>query len=359
MDLFSPLTLGDIKLANRVVMAPLTRMRAGNAGVPGDLIAEHYAQRSGLGLIVTEGTYTSRQSQGFVGQPGIVNDEQEEGWARVADAVHVRGGKIVMQLMHAGRVTHADVNGGRPVVAPSAIPVDGLVHTMRGKQPYTVPHALSTAEVRVVRDEFVTAARRAVAAGLDGVEIHGANGYLLHEFLASSANDRNDQYGGAPDRRGRFVAEVVEAVAGAVGPGKVGLRISPENTTQGIVEADPDDVHATYCGLLQRLRPLGLSYLSVLHREPAGDLVRRLRRAFGGPLLVNSGFDEVTTRAEAKHLIEEAHADAIVVGRAALANPDLVQRWRRDHDENAPDALTFYTLGAKGYTDYPAMASDR
>jgi N-ethylmaleimide reductase len=356
MDLFSPVSLGDLSLANRVVMAPLTRMRSGASGVPGDLVVEHYAQRAGVGLVVTEGTYPRFESQAFVGQPGIVTDEQVAGWRRVAEAVHARGGRIVLQVMHGGRVTHPDINGGHRVEAPSAIAIRGEARTARGKQPYPVPHALSTEEAREVLRSFVTASRRAVAeAGLDGVELHGANGYLLHEFLAPSSNQRTDGYGGSPENRARFVAEVVEAVAEAVGAGRVGLRLSPEHGIQDALEPDRDDVLATYGTLLDRLRPRGLAYLSVLHREPGGELVQELRRRFGGPLVANSGFSSVTTRAEAVQLIEDAHADAAAVGRAVIANPDLVQRWRGEHPENEPDPRTFYSTGAEGYTDYPFL----
>jgi N-ethylmaleimide reductase len=357
MDLFSPVTLGELELANRVVMAPLTRMRAGRTGVPNDLVVEHYRQRAGVGLIVTEGTYPNHESQAFVGQPGIVTDEQVDGWRRVAGAVHARGGRVVMQVMHGGRVTHPDVNGGRRVVAPSAIAIDGAGHTEKGKQPYPVPHALTTEEVRRTLQDFVDASKRAVEAGLDGVELHGANGYLLHEFLSPASNRRDDGYGGSPENRARFVVEVVTAVAEAIGAGRVGLRISPEHNIQGALETDRDDVRATYGALLDQLRPLGLAYLSVLHREPAGELVQELRKRFGGGLMANSGFGTVTTRAEAVQLIEAAHADAVAVGRAVLANPDLVERWRREHPENEPRAALFYASGAEGYTDYPTLAA--
>src|SRR5918997_6390007 len=221
VDLFSPVPLGDIQLANRIVMAPLTRMRSGASGVPGDLVVEHYRQRASIGMIITEGTYPNHEGQGFVGQPGIVTDEQVEGWRRVADAVHARGGKIVMQVMHAGRVTHPDVNGGRRVVAPSAIAIDGEGHTEKGKQAYPVPHALTVDEARQTLQDFVSAAKRAVEAGLDGVEIHGANGYLLHEFLSPASNQRTDEYGGTPANRARFVVQVVTA-GGAAPPARPG-----------------------------------------------------------------------------------------------------------------------------------------
>ncbi|MGY1716461.1 alkene reductase [Geodermatophilus sp. SYSU D01106] len=355
MDLFSPVTLGDLELANRVAMAPLTRMRSGSSGVPGDLVVEHYAQRASIGLIVTEGTYPVHESQAFVGQPGIVTDEQVAGWRRVADAVHARGGRIVMQVMHGGRVTHPDVNGGRRVVAPSAIAIQGEGHTEKGKQAYPVPHALTTDEVRDVVRDFARAAERAREAGLDGVEIHGANGYLLHEFLSPASNVRDDVYGGSPENRARLVVEVVTAVAEAIGAGRVGLRTSPEHDIQDALETDRDDVLATYGALLDQLRPLGLAYLSVLHREPAGDLVQELRRRFGGHLMANSGFGSVTTREEALALIEAAHADVVAVGRAAIANPDLVERWAGEHPENEIRSHLFYASGAEGYTDYPAL----
>ncbi|AWG98934.1 1,2-oxophytodienoate reductase [Rhodococcus ruber Chol-4] len=355
MDLFTSVTLGDLELANRVVMAPLTRLRSGPSGVPGDLVVEHYRQRASVGLIITEGTYPNHESQAFVGQPGIVTDAQVAGWRRVADAVHARGGHIVMQVMHGGRVTHPDVNGGRRVVAPSAIAIDGVGHTEKGEQPYPIPHALTTDEARGIVEDFVAAARRAIEAGLDGVEIHGANGYLLHEFLSPAANQRTDEYGGSPENRARFVVEVVTAVASAIGPGRVGLRISPEHNIQDAYETDRDDVLATYGALLDRLRPLGLAYLSVLHKEPAGELVQELRRRFGGKLIGNSGFGSPTTRDEAVELIEAAHADAVAVGRAVLANPDLVERWAGEHPENQPQSALFYSSGAEGYTDYPFL----
>ena len=357
MDIFSPVALGDLQLANRVVMAPLTRCRSGADGVPGDLVAEHYAQRAGVGLIVTEGTYPSRDSRGFPGQPGIVDDEQAAGWARVAQAVHAAGGRIVLQVMHAGRVTHPDITGVDQVVAPSAVAIDGLARTASGKKPYPVPHALTEQEMAGVRDDFVAASRRAIDAGLDGVEIHGANGYLLHEFLAPGANQRRDEFGGSPQARARFVAEVVTAVAAEVGAGRVGLRLSPAHNIQDAFETDPDDVLATYTALLEQLRPLGLAYVSVLHAEPAGELVQALRRAFDGPFVVNSGFGVITTRDEAIALIEGADADAVAVGRPVIANPDLVERWAADAPLNEPDASTFYSDGAQGYTDYPRLSA--
>ncbi|WP_329169655.1 alkene reductase [Streptomyces sp. NBC_01685] len=325
-SLFTPDSLGDIKLANRVAMAPLTRMRSGPSGIPGDLMVEHYRQRASLGLIVTEGVYPSRESQAFVGQPGIVTDEQAAGWRRVAEAVHAQGGRIVMQVVHAGRVTHPDVNGGRRILAPSAIAINGEGHTEKGKQPYPVPQALTAPEARAALEDFITASRRAIEAGLDGVEVHAANGYLLHEFLSPASNHRTDEYGGTPTNRARFVVEVVTAVAKAIGAGRVGLRISPERNIKDALETDRDDALATYGHLLDQLRPLGLAYLSLLHKELGGELAQQLRRRFGGKLMANSGSISITTREEAVELIEAAHADVVAVGRAAIANPDLVER---------------------------------
>ncbi len=355
MKLFSPLTLGELKLANRLVMAPLTRVRSGRDGVPGPLVVEHYKQRSSLGLIVSEGTYPSHAGQGFPGQPGLVTPEQIEGWRNVADAVHSAGGLIVAQVMHAGRVTHEGTTGGREVVGPSAIAIDGETRTYDGKQPYPVPHALRTDELPSVIGDFVQASKNAIAAGMDGVEIHGANGYLLHEFLSPASNRREDSYGGSPENRARFVAEVVEAVAAAVGAARVGIRISPEHNIQDAYEPDSDDVRATYTALVDRIAPLGLSYLSVLHKDPSGELVQSLRHTFAGPVLVNSGFSEITSRDEALSLLADGVGDAVVVGRPAIANPDLAYRWREDLPLNAPDQHTFYSEGAKGYTDYPAL----
>ncbi|MBY6351316.1 alkene reductase [Rhodococcoides corynebacterioides] len=359
MSLFSTVTLGDLALRNRLVMAPLTRVRSGPEGIPGPLVAEHYRQRASLGLIVSEGTYPSHAGQGFPGQPGLVTDEQLAGWKAVTEAVHAEGGLIVAQVMHAGRVTHEATTGGHQVVGPSAIAIEGETRTYEGKKPYPVPHALTTDELPSVIEEFVRGSRNAIAAGFDGVEIHSANGYLLHEFLSPASNQRDDAYGGSPENRARFVAEVVEAVADAIGAGRVGIRISPEHNIQDALETDPADVRATYRALVDRIAPLGLSYLSVLHKDPAGELVQDLRSAFGGPFLVNSGFGEITTRDEALAIVDDNVGDAVVVGRPAIANPDLVYRWKEDLPLNTPDQSTFYSSGAEGYTDYPFATAAR
>lgn len=357
VNLFSPLNLGDLELPNRLVMAPLTRIRSGKSGVPGDLVARYYTQRASLGLIVSEGTYPSHAGQGFPGQPGLVTPEQLAGWKAVTDSVHAAGGRIVAQVMHAGRVSHGATNGGFPVVAPSAIAIHGTTHTYDGKQDYPVPHALATAELPGIIAEFVRASSNAIAAGFDGVEVHGANGYLLHEFLSPASNVRDDDFGGSPSKRARFVIDLVTEVSLAIGADKVGLRISPEHNIQDALEPDADDVKATYGALVDGLAPLGLAYLSVLHAEPRGEFVQNLRARFGGVFLINSGFGAITTRDEALAIVRDGVADAVVVGRAAIANPDLARRWRDDLPVNEPNPLTFYGDGAEGYTDYPALAS--
>ena len=351
--LFSQMTLGQLELPNRLVMAPLTRLRSGKEGIPGPLVVEHYRQRASLGLIVSEGTYPSPAGRGFPGQPGLVTEEQLKGWADVTAAVHAEGGRIFAQVMHAGRVTHEDTTGGHEVVAPSAIAIDGVTRTYEGKKAFPIPHALTADELPGIREEFVRASRNAVEAGFDGVELHSANGYLLHEFLTPAANQRDDIYGGSPENRARFVIEVVQAVVDAVGADRVGIRISPEHNVQGALELDAADVRDTYGYLVDALAPLKLAYLSVLHKEPTSELVQELRSRFDGTFLLNTGFGVVTTRDEAKALVSDGYADAVVVGRPAIANPDLVRRWREGLPVNEPDASTFYADGAEGYTDYP------
>ena len=352
--LFSPMTLGELELPNRLVMAPLTRLRSGQDGIPGPLVAEHYRQRASLGLIVSEGTYPSPAGRSYPGQPGIVTPDQIAGWKKVTEAVHAEGGRIFAQIMHGGRVSHEDITGGHQVVAPSAIAVEAETRTSKGKQAHPVPHALTTDELPGILQEFVQGSLNAIEAGFDGVELHSANGYLLHEFLAPSSNQRDDIYGGSPENRARFVIEVVKAAVEAVGADRVGIRISPEHNVQGVTELDAADVRETYRLLVDAIAPLKLAYLSILHKEPTGELVQDLRSRFNGAFLVNTGFGVITTRDEAISLVADGHADAVVVGRPAIANPDLARRWREDLPVNEPDASTFYADGATGYTDYPA-----
>ncbi|MEJ8284034.1 N-ethylmaleimide reductase [Curtobacterium sp. PvP017] len=360
MKLFEPTSFGALRLSNRVVMAPLTRTRAGEHGIPNDLLVEHYRQRAGLGMIITEGTWPVQEGRSYPGQPGIETDEQIAGWRRVADAVHAEGGTIVMQLMHGGRVSHPDISQTPRIVAPSAIAAPGQTHTATGKADMPVPHELTTAEVQDAVQGFAQAARNAIAAGLDGVEVHGANGYLVHEFMSPVSNTRTDQYGGSPENRARFAIEVTTAVAEAVGADRTGIRLSPEHGIQGVIEDDAADVRATYTAIAEGLAPLGLAFIDVLHAEPTGDLVQHVRRTAGAPFIVNSGFSAMTTREEAITVVHDQDiADAIAVGRPAIANPDLAHRWEQDAELNEPRPELFYGAGAEGYTDYPSLAEVR
>jgi N-ethylmaleimide reductase len=357
-DLFTPLTAGDLPLANRIVMAPLTRTRTGADGVPTDLVAEHYAQRASVGLIISEGTFPSLAGKGFDGQPGLVTPEQLAGWRTVTDAVHAGGGLIVAQVMHAGRATHSQITGF-PVEAPSALAIDGETRAGGTKVAYPVPRELSIDELPDIVEDFVRGSQNAVDAGFDGVELHAANGYLLHEFLGATSNVRTDAYGGSPENRIRFVVEVAEAVVAQIGAGRVGIRISPERDIQGLIEDDPADVEAVYGALMDALAPLGLAFVSILHPEPAGAMVQDLRSRFGGPFLVNTGFAEATTRDEAVAMMADDLGDAVVVGRALIANPDLVRRWREELGQNELNFSTLYAAGATGYTDYPAYEDEK
>ena len=355
-DLFDALTVKSWNLGNRLVMAPLTRNRADANGVPTDLAVEYYAQRASAGLIISEGTQPSAVGQGYPFTPGIHTPAQIAGWRRVADAVHERGGRIVTQLMHAGRIAHPDNKSGLESVAPSALAAPGEMFTLEGMKPHPLPRELELAEIPAVISEFVHAARSAVEAGLDGVEVHAANGYLIHQFLAPGSNERTDEYGGSPEKRARFAIEVTRAVAEAIGADKVGIRISPAHNIQGATEEDAADVEATYDALVAGIAPLGLAYLSIL-ADPRQDLVQRLRKDFGGVVIANDGFEQVTTREKAQAILDDDLADAVAVGRLFLANPDLPTRWQSGAELNEPNPATFYGGGAEGYTDYPELSA--
>lgn len=353
---FDPVRIGRWELPQSFVMAPLTRNRAGAGHAPTPLNATYYAQRASAGLIVTEGSAPSLVGQGYLNVPGFYTDEQVEGWRLVADAVHGEGGVIVAQLMHAGRVAHADNKDGAETISASAVRAPGEMVTAEGRKPFDEPRALETDEIPGVIEEYVDAARRAIEAGLDGVEIHAANGYLLHQFLDPTVNRRQDQYGGPPANRARLVLEVVTAVAEAIGADRVGLRISPAHQVQGIGEEPGEDLDATYLAVLDGIAPLGIAYLSVL-ASPVGQLTRTLRERFAGAFLINDGFGEVTDLARVEELLESGIGDAVVVGRPFLANPDLAARWKRGAELNQPNPATFYGGGAEGYVDYPELAS--
>ncbi|MDO5735468.1 MAG: alkene reductase [Propionibacteriaceae bacterium] len=352
--LFSPIRIGNMDLPQRFVMAPLTRNRAGEGMVPTDLTAEYYAQRAGAGLIVTEGSQPSAVGQGYLNTPGIHTPEQVRGWAVVADRVHEEGGHIFIQLMHSGRIAHPDNKQGLESIAPSAIAAPGEVVTANGMLPFTMPRALETDEIPGVIEDYVHASRCAIEAGLDGVEIHAANGYLLHQFLSPASNHREGEYGGSPENRARLTIETVKAVADAIGAERVGIRISPAHNIQGVLEKDPEDVRQTYEALLDGIAGLSLAYLSIL-ADPAAELTVNLRARFDGPIMTNSGFAEITTKDSAAGIIAGGEGDLVAVGRPFLANPDLAERWRTDAPLNEPQQETFYGGGAEGYTDYPRL----
>lgn len=350
--LLQPITIGVNTARNRLFMAPLTRSRAQADGTPSDLQVEYYAQRASAGLIITEATAISQVGNGaYVTTPGIYTDRHQEKWAEVASAVHAQDGLIFMQIWHVGRMAHPDINGAESV-APSAIAADMSAHTPNGKKPLPVPRALETDEIPGVVAQFRDAARRAIDAGLDGVEIHSANGYLLHEFLADATNTRTDRYGGSAQNRARLTAEVVEAVADEIGAGRVGLRISPGN---GAGDVNEIDTVSAYEALLHRISPLGLAYLHVLINPDAAEfgIVRAL---WPGPFVLNTGRDVDTTFCQLENLVDWGAISAAAVGRAYLANPDLIERLRTGAELTEPDVATFYSPGAAGYVDYPTLA---
>jgi 2,4-dienoyl-CoA reductase-like NADH-dependent reductase (Old Yellow Enzyme family) len=354
MKLFEPIAVGAWQLPNRIVMAAMTRSRATLPGIPTQLTVQYYAQRATAGLIVTEGIQPSSTGQGYLNTPGLYTTDQVRGWRRVTDAVHDRDGRIIAQLMHAGRVGHPSNRQGQPSVAPSALCAPGTVRTSQGLLPHALPHALDAEEAGRVADEFAVAARFAIAAGFDGVEIHAANGYLVHQFLSPASNVRTDRYGGSPEFRARFAIEVAAKVAGAIGGNRVGMRLSPGNQAKGVLEDDSAATAATYTHLVGALRGLKLAYLSVIG-DPTAALVQRLRTQFGGPVMINSGSQWATDRDRATWLVSQNRADMVAVGRAFIANPDLVERWRTNAGVNEHDPETFYGGGSSGYTDYSTM----
>ncbi len=352
---FEPVRVGNWNLPQAFVMAPLTRNRAGEGMAPTELHAEYYSQRAGAGLIISEGTQPSAVGQGYLNTPGMHSPEQVEGWRKVADAVHAKGGRIVVQLMHVGRIAHPDNKQGLDTIAPSALAAPGKMVTAQGQVDHVVPRALETDEIPGIVEEFVAAARNAVEAGLDGVEIHSANGYLLHQFLAPSTNTRTDAYGGSPEARARLTVEVTTAVAEAIGAERVGIRISPAHNIQGVLEEDEADTRATYEALVDGIADLGLAYLSIL-ADPRTQLVFDLRKRFGGPVILNTGFADVTSLDDVERILDEGLGDLVAVGRPYLANPDLAERWRTGAELNEPNPATFYGGGAEGYTDYRTLA---
>jgi N-ethylmaleimide reductase len=351
-SLLQPVQVGDNLAPNRIFMAPLTRSRAFGDGTPSDFAAQYYAQRAAAGIIITEATAVSAAANGaYLNTPGIYTDRHQEKWAQIADAVHAAGGRIFMQLWHVGRMAHPEISGLESV-APTAIAADMTAHTASGRRPLPVPRALETDEIPLIVDDFRRAARRAIDAGMDGVEIHSANGYLLHQFLAAVTNRRVDHYGGSAANRARLTAEVVEAVVDEIGAGRVGLRISPGNTAGAMSETD--DVSA-YEALLARIAPLGIAYLHVLI-NPTTTTFGVLRALWSGTFVLNTGRETETDFCQLESFAEWGAISATAVGRAFLANPDLIDRLILGAELNEPDVATFYTPGAGGYIDYPTLA---
>ncbi|MGK5553343.1 alkene reductase [Actinomadura kijaniata] len=347
--LLTPYEGPHLSLPNRIVMAPMTRGRADDVtGVPGPLTKVYYAQRAGAGLIVSEGIWAAPLGKGGPGIPGLVTDEQVAGWREVTDAVHAAGGRIFAQLWHVGRMTHPNILGGETPVAPSPVRIEHeQIYTAEGMADHVTPRALTTAEAEGAVEAFAAEARNAVRAGFDGVEIHGANGYLIQQFLGSNTNRRTDRYAEPT----RFAIEVVEAVTAAVGADRVGLRISPDNPENEIVEDDPQTV---YRRLVDAIDPLGLAYLHVIERGAYGALAD-LRPRWSSTMVGNFNGPEPTTRRAGEEVLSAGLADLFSFGRLFLANPDLPERFAADAPLAAYDPATVYGGGAEGYVDYPAL----
>jgi len=355
--LFEPFAVRSLQLSNRMVMAPMTRSRAIDANTPNAMMAEYYGQRASAGLIVTEGTSPSPNGLGYPRIPGLFNEAQAQGWKAVTDTVHAKGGKIFVQFMHTGRVAHvANLPKGAEVVGPVAEACPGQMYTdAQGMQPHSVPRAMTERDIAHACEEFAQAARLALKAGFDGVELHAANGYLIEQFLNANVNRRTDGYGGSIEGRNRFALEVARSTVAAIGADRVGIRLSPYGAFNGTGAFA--EVEAQYLALAKELSALRLLFLHVLDHSALGappvpiEFKAKLRSAFDGLFIAAGGFD----RASAEKELAEKRADLIAFGRPFLANPDLVERLRAGAPLNAPDMATFYTPGPKGYTDYPTL----
>jgi N-ethylmaleimide reductase len=351
--LFQPLQAGALTLPNRILMAPLTRCRAEDGHIPGELMAIHYAQRASGGLLIAEATMAIEGNSAFWHEPGIYSAAQVAGWKKVTDAVHKADGRIFLQIWHGGRACHPLLNDGAQPVAPSALPItNDEVHTPEGKKPYTTPRELRDDELPAIVAGFRKAAENAKAAGFDGVEVHGANGYLLDEFLRDGANKRSGPYGGPIENRARLLLEVLDVVTDVWGGDRVGLRLSPLNSFNSMIDSDPIGL---ITWLANRLNDYGLAYLHVMRGDffgqQHGDVLNPARQHFKGVLIGNMGY----TPQEAANAIESGQLDAVAFGTAFLANPDLPARIKVGASLNKPNPATFYSPGAEGYTDYPFM----
>ncbi|MFJ5266352.1 alkene reductase [Streptomyces sp. NPDC088387] len=353
-ELFEPLRLGKLTLPNRLVMAPMTRSRSVDRSV-GQLTAEYYSQRAGAGLIITEGTQPCEIGQGYIDTPGLHSDEQAAAWRVVTEAVHAKGGRIFVQLMHSGRVGHQSLypDGALPV-APSPVATGGTMYTADGPVDHPTPREMTLEDIVRTIEDFVSAARHAVRAGFDGVELHGANGYLIHQFLADNSNLRTDGYGGAVENRIRFAVEVARAVADAIGPERVGIRISPGSNSEGIAESDPTGLYRT---LIRSLAPLELAYVHIMEFG-FRDVTRMVRAEWPGSLILNphkTGDEATVTPEAAAEVLREDLADAVSLAQMWLANPDLPERILAGGPYNEIVPGTFYGGDHRGYTDYPTL----
>lgn len=354
--LFAPFKLGAIELANRLIMAPLTRNRAGPGRTPTDLTVEYYRQRASAGLIITEASQISPMGQGYLDTPGIYSPEQIAGWKRVTEAVHAAGGRIFIQLWHVGRISHSSLLPDHAVpVAPSAITAKSKTFTTEGFVNVSAPRAMSLEDIRATVADYAQAARNAIEAGFDGVEVHAANGYLIDQFLRDSSNTRDDAYGGSIENRTRFLVEVMDAVVAAIGAEHVGVRFSPVSPFNDVSDAQPQ---ALFERAIERIAAHALAYVHVIEGATGGDReidpgfdFAALRSRFKGPWMVNNGYDLALAQAR----LASGAADLFCFGRPFISNPDLVRRLREGRDLNALDAPTLYGGGAKGYTDYPFL----
>ncbi len=357
-DLFSPVTLGAVSLSNRIIMSPMTRGRADPAtAVPTPRMVRYYADRADAGLIIVEATGISRQGLGWHGAPGLWTDAQKAGWKLVVDAVHAKGGKIATQLWHMGRASHPDFNSGELPVAASAIALSGHTYTPTGKKDYVTPRALDIAEIPGIVADYVAAAKNAIAAGFDIVEIHGANGYLLDNFLRDSSNKRTDAYGGPVENRARFMMEVVEAVVGAVGADRTAIRVSSLNAFNDMSDSNPV---ATFSHVAERLSAFNLAFVDLLEALPgsmmhvAGEQIApTFRKLYRGNLVLNGGY----LKADAQTALDSGAADAIAIGVPFIANPDLVDRLKHDLPLTESPMRTWYMGGDEGYLDFPSLAA--
>lgn len=358
--LFDPIDLGSIKAPNRILMAPLTRGRSVGEHVPvSELKAEYYGQRATAGLIIAEATGISQEGLGWPSAPGIWSDEQVKAWKPVTDEVHKRGGRIILQLWHMGRLVHPDFLGGAQPVSSSATTAPGLAHTAEGKKDYTEARALETSEIPRVIADYVHAAKNAIAAGFDGVQIHGANGYLIDQFLRNNANFRTDEYGGPIENRIRLLREVTQAVVDAVGADRTSVRLSPNGETQGCDDSDPI---ALFTAAAAALQEIGIAFLELREVKPYGNFGQtevprvspEIRKVFKGPLVLNQEYTKELADAD----LASGLADAISFGRPFISNPDLVERLRTDTDLTPDNFKTWYSPGAEGYTDYPVLKAE-